>query len=601
MDTTIYHTQCACLIRMRQAHFFERSIRMTLTKPTAERPAGLSVASGKGPRKFPKVKKRWLLLAALLAAAALAAFLSSRGRAPQGGGLTYTQAEVSSRTITKSLSGSGTLQPANSYTVTTLAEGDILSADFEEGDMVEKDMVLYQIDSSDASNNIEKAQISLEQAQRSYDKSMDKQYVRAKTSGQVYSLEVEVGDEVSQGQTVATIRDSSVMQLTVPFPADDAETFYAGQAASVTLDGSFETLSGTVKSVSGSEIIGTGNMVTRSVTISVANPGAISAEQTASASIGGIQGAGSASFTYNSQSTLTAQASGTVVSISVPEGGSIEKNQILLTLGGSDMNDTLQNAQDSLRNAQLSMESTQKQLDNYTITSPISGTIVDKQYKTGDTVESGRTLCTIYDLSYLEMTLNIDELDISSVSVGQTVQITADAVENGSYQGVITKVSVAGTTSGGITSYPVTIRIDETEGLLPGMNVDAEIVIASAEDTLAIPNGAVSRGSLVLVTEDSPSAANAVEQEAPEGYVYVQVETGVSDDDYIQIISGLQQGDTVGYLALAGSSSSDMMGMMGGMPGGMSSGMPSGGMPGGGGGMPSGGGHSGGGGGGGFR
>ena len=94
---------------------------------------------------------------------------------------------------------------------------------------------------------------------------------------------------------------------------------------------------------------------------------------------------------------------------------------------------------------------------------------------------------------------------------------------------------MAGTTSGGITTYPVTVRIDETDGLLPGMNVDAEIVISSTEDALAIPASAVNRGDTVLITADSPSAANALDQEAPEGYVYVAVETGVSDDSYIEI------------------------------------------------------------------
>ena len=191
--------------------------------------------------------------------------------------------------------------------------------------------------------------------------------------------------------------------------------------------------------------------------------------------------------------------------------------------------------------------------------------------------------------------MSIDELDISSVEVGQEVQITADAVEGEVYTGVVTEVSVAGTTSGGITTYPVTVRIDETDGLLPGMNVDAEIVISSTEDALAIPASAVSRGDMVLVTADSPSAANALDEEAPEGYVYVPVETGVSDNSYIEILSGLQEGDTVAYPQAVSSGSSE--GMMGGMPmgdmpmgempsmpsGGMPSGgsMPSGGMPGG--------------------
>ena len=175
--------------------------------------------------------------------------------------------------------------------------------------------------------------------------------------------------------------------------------------------------------------------------------------------------------------------------------------------------------------------------------------------------------------------MNIDALDISQVEVGQTVEITADAVEGKTYAGAVTKVSVAGTTSGGITTYPVTVRIDETDGLLPGMNVDAEIVIEEKDGVLAVPSGAVNRGDTVLITSDSPSASNALDQEAPEGYVYVQVETGVSDDSYTEILSGLQEGDTVAYIAVSGGSNS--MGMM--MPGG---GMPSGGgMPGGGGGM----------------
>ena len=182
--------------------------------------------------------------------------------------------------------------------------------------------------------------------------------------------------------------------------------------------------------------------------------------------------------------------------------------------------------------------------------------------------------------------MSIDELDISDVEVGQTVEITADAVEGTTYTGVVTEVSVAGTTSGGITTYPVTVRIDETEGLLPGMNVDAEIVISSAEDVLAIPSGAVNRGDTVLITADSPSAADALDQEAPEGYVYVAVETGVSDDSFIEIISGLQEGDTVAYLQSTSSSNSNSATMMPMGGGGMPSG--GGGMPGGGGGMPGG-------------
>lgn len=542
-------------------------------------------------------RRKWLLAAAVavLAAGVLASRFLGRSQ-PAGAVLEYTEVEVTAGTITRSLTGSGTLQPANSYTVTTLVEGEVLDAAFEEGDTVEKGTVLYQVDSANAATNIEKSEISLAQAQRSYDSAADKQQIRAETAGQVVQLLAGVGDLVSQGQEIALIRDSSSMTLKLPFSAQDAGAFAVGQAAEVTLDGTFEKLAGTVTAVSGSSELGEGNLLTRTVTITVPNPGALTDTQAASASVGGIDSLGSALLAYKSEHTVNASASGTVTAVHVQEGSRVGAEDALLTLSSQDLAEQLQSASENLRAAELSMENAQKQLDDYTITSPIQGTIVEKNYKTGDTVESGKTLCVIYDLSYLEMALNVDELDISSVEVGQAVEITTDAVEDRTYSGVVTRVSVAGTTSGGTTYYPVTVRIDETDGLLPGMNVDAEIVVSQAQDVLTVPNAAVQRGSLVLVTKDSPSAANAAEDTtAPDGYVYVQVTTGISDDNVVEITSGLQEGDTVAYTAQSSSSSGSeaQMGMQMGMNGGMNGGgMNGGGMGGGqqGGGQPGGGG-----------
>ena len=195
-------------------------------------------------------------------------------------------------------------------------------------------------------------------------------------------------------------------------------------------------------------------------------------------------------------------------------------------------------------------------------------------------------LCIIHDLDYLEMEIAVDELDILSIQEGQQATIVADALEDETFTGVVTGVSSNGTTTGGTTTYPVTIRIDDYGALMPGMNATASIVVESAEDALSIPNGAVVRGGYVLVTADSPSAANAADLAAPDGYVYVRVETGVSDDDYIEVTSGLTEADTIAYDADAAALAlSDGGGMMGGMPGGM----PGGGMGGMGGGAPGGG------------
>ena len=95
----------------------------------------------------------------------------------------------------------------------------------------------------------------------------------------------------------------------------------------------------------------------------------------------------------------------------------------------------------------------------------------------GSSSSTTETMCVIYDLSYLEMTLDVDELDILDIQVGQKAEITADAISDRTFEGVVTSISSAGTTSGGTTTYPVTIRIDDTGSLMPGMNATAALDI----------------------------------------------------------------------------------------------------------------------------
>lgn len=509
---------------------------------------GASVWAGKI-RPFLKKNAKWLIPAACVLAVLVLFWALKRSPEQQvTADPEYVQDAPQVQDVSNSLSGVGTLKPAQTYTVTSLVDGKILAADFEEGDVVEEGTVLYTVDSADAATNVEKAQIALEQAQRNYEKVVDRQYVRAEASGTVSVLKVKKGDEITSGQEVAIIRDSSTMLLSLLFPAVDAANFWVGQDALVTLDGTFEQIPGRVLSVTGTDALGTGNMLTRTVVVAVPNAGGLTTAQAATASVAGIHSIASAAFTYNDEKTLTASAAGTVTGLLVKEGDAVDKDAILIELSGDDLTESIQSASETLRNAELSMKNMEDTMANYTITSPIKGTIVQKNYKQGDSLSTGKEMCIIYDLSYLEMVISVDELNISALEVGQPVVITADAVNGQSYEGKVTRVSVAGNTSGGTTTYPVTIRIDQTEGLRPGMNANAEIVTAKSSQTLTVPNAAIIRGNYVLVTTDSPSAANADESmTAPEGYVYVQVKTGVSSDDYTEILSGLCAEDTIAY------------------------------------------------------
>ena len=515
---------------------------------SAEAAGEMTGAKGRtGAGAFAKKNWKWLVPLVVVAAAG-AVFLIGGGNKAASRDVTYAETTPVRQDVSNSLSGTGTLNPANTYTVKSLVDGKILTGGFEEGDKVEEGDVLYTIDSSDASTNLEKASIALQQAQRSYDKTVDLQYVRAEVDGTVSSLKVAKGDQVTSGQEVAVIRDSSKMLLNLLFPAADAANFSVGQSADVVLDGTFETLKGTITAVTGTDELSTGNLLVRTVTIRVNNAGGLTTAQAATASVNGVSSIASATFAYQAERTLTAQASGTVSAINVQEGGAVSKGDIIIELTGDELTESIQSASESLRSAEISMQNQQDNMSNYTITSPISGTIIEKDAKQGDALTSGSTLCVIYDLSYLEMVINVDELQIGALSVGQKVQLTADAVTDKTYVGTVTRVSMKGSSSGGTTTYPITIRIDNTDGLRPGMNANAEIVVAEAGNALVVPNAAVIRGGYVLVSKKSPSAANAVEDmDAPDGYVYVKVETGVSDDSYTEIKSGLQEDDTVAY------------------------------------------------------
>lgn len=495
-------------------------------------------------------KKR--CIAAVVAVAVLAVVVIPRKSRSTSADLAYTQEKLGRRDIVNVYDGSGTINAADSYTVKSLVTGTVLTADFELGDSIEKGDVLYTIDISDVENNLASAQLSVEQAQRNYDDIADMQNVRTRISGEVSSFAVAAGDAVQAGQTVATIRDTSVMLLAVDFPAAEAQSFVAGQAAQVMPDTTFETLNGTIRSVSGADPAGDASLMTCTVTIAVPNAGSLTTAQAAVAQVNGVSSLNSAHFTYQREETVVAAASGTVSELCVKEGSTVRQDDVILRITGKDLDKQTKNAADSLRAAELQMSSAEKTISHYTIDAPISGTIVDKKVKAGDKLSANDTamqnLCTIYDMSYLEMKLNVDELKIRSLEVGQEVDITADAVPGETYKGVISSILVAGTTANGSTSYPVTVRIDDMGELLPGMNATAKITTASVKNVLALPNAALVRGSYVLVTKDSPSAANAeTSMTAPDGYVYVKVTTGISDDDYIEVKSGLQEGDTIAY------------------------------------------------------
>lgn len=523
----------------------------------------------------PKKKRKWIkrvMILAVVAAVAVLAVWKLNNTGQQVLSASYIPVPATVQDITVSVSSTGTVQPIDSYKVTALVKGEILDAPFEEGATVKEGDLLYQIDAKDVHNSIERAELSLEQARLSYNellknkgdsqKNLD---IKASATGVIQEVYYKVGDTVAAGTVLADILDRDNMLLTVPFHAVDAAGFSLGQTASVFVDGAFEPVQGVVDSIAVSESAGQGGTLVREVTIKVQNPGTLSDTSTGTASIGMADCAASGPFKYAAQKTLTAKATGEIASLSIAEGDHVDEDQIVGRFKATDMDTQIENARLSIQSAELSLQATRDQLENYTITSPISGTVIEKNFKAGDNLETGAGyLAVVFDMSTLTFDMSVDELYISKVKLGQTVEITADAVEGQVFQGHVETININGATMGGVTSYPVTVVIDQGDGaLLPGMNVSADILVEHAENVLRIPVGAVQRGNTVLLA--GPDAFDKNGGLLPEKLVETPVELGRNDDDYIEVLSGVSEGDTV-VIVNSASSIYEMMGMAMGGP-----------------------------------
>ena len=228
-------------------------------------------------------------------------------------------------------------------------------------------------------------------------------------------------------------------------------------------------------------------------------------------------------------------------------GSRVSAGTVLAAIGGESAENSLADAALAVQNAQLSLQSAQQALDSYTITSPISGTVIEKNLKAGDQLNGGDSgaMAVIYDLSQLELQMDVSELDIGQIQPGQTVEITAEALPGQTFTGVVEKVSVNGTTTDGFTTYPVTILLSEYGDLNPGMTVSADIIVERSENALCVPAEAVNSDGTVLVAGEGAFAEDGVTIADPSKLESRPVTLGRGSQDFVEITSGLEEGETV--------------------------------------------------------
>lgn len=212
-------------------------------------------------------------------------------------------------------------------------------------------------------------------------------------------------------------------------------------------------------------------------------------------------------------------------------------------------------------------------VDNQTVISPIAGMVTAVSSSNGDTLQSGKSVITITDMNTLKVNVSVDELDITSVKAGQTAAITFDALTGKTFTGSVESIAQTGTTSNSVTTYAVAVSISKPTGIRLGMNANVTIAIVSKNNAIVIPEEAlVEVNSKKYVRVQSSSAASGQNTSSSTSSAssnnLVEISTGIETEDYIEVTSGVTEGQTILVQLASSSSSTQSQGMGGDMGGG---------------------------------
>ena len=502
---------------------------------------------------------------------------------------TVNTGKVTREDITQKISSTGTISAKDSYTITALVTGTIVAADFEEGDTVTKGQVLYQIDASSMEseitsdeNSLTRAEKNLSRAQTNYADAQAKYgsgVYTATQAGYITKVNIVDGQKIGNGTSLVELTDDNIMQVQIPFLSGESPLIGVGAEATLTISDTLEQVTGTVIAVGDHEVVLDGGRLVRYVTIQCENPGGLTTDMPVSANIAGFDCVEEGLFESRFHATMSADLDSSVdcVQVLVHVGDYVQPGTPIFSIASKSVKDILDSFEDKVDSQKSSVESARQKLDsaeekyeNYTITSPVDGVVITKGYKVGDKIgsnsgqNSSTALAVVYDMSEYTFKMSIDETDIVQIATGQKVDVSADAFNDKTFSGTVTKISLESSVSNGVSTYPVTVTMDSTEDLLPGMNVDAEIIIDSAENALVIPADALMRGNRVYVKDESVTEAQGA---VPAGFRSVKVDTGLVNDEKVQILSDeLSEGDVI-YIQETSTTTPTGFGGPGGMGG----------------------------------
>ncbi|WP_416825596.1 efflux RND transporter periplasmic adaptor subunit [Ectobacillus polymachus] len=225
----------------------------------------------------------------------------------------------------------------------------------------------------------------------------------------------------------------------------------------------------------------------------------------------------------------------------------------------------VQTAKAAVDQASTALQAQQAALDKLTIKAPIDGVIVQVNGAVGDTSTNGKALIVMDDAntSQLKITAQVSQSDISKVQNDMKATVTTSAVDSKTFNAKVTTIAPEATTTSGVTTYDVTLSVDNTDNLLkPGMTTNVTIQVGDHPNALYVPSMALKSkngkdGVYVQNTDGSASSDSSQTgngqsgghgQNIPSNLRFQAVTVGYYGTDKVEITSGLKEGDKVAII-----------------------------------------------------
>ena len=253
-------------------------------------------------------------------------------------------------------------------------------------------------------------------------------------------------------------------------------------------------------------------------------------------------------------------------------GVELHKNSSISDKDFEDIKENYAQAKSTLVRNEVSFENAKISLDDTEVRSPLNGTVISRPVEVGQVISSptsafgeGSILMTMADLSKVRVRALVDEIDVGKVLIGQSVSIKVAAYRDKEFIGTVSKIEPQAYVQQNVTTFPVLIDIDNAENLLLiGMNTDVVIEILNKNVSLSVPTMSLRTRkdiytAAAVLDMDKVSIDKFLEQkvkgenfnkfivirDSNKGPFLTWVKVGVSDLYNVEIVEGLEDGDTI--------------------------------------------------------